>query len=75
MHEWIMGIGYAIMDFFAGIDGARLLTALTIAGVGMLGIFVVIGIVMLLREVQPYNAPSPMLVTLSGIVMLVRLEQ
>ena len=47
IHEWIMGIGYAIMNFFAGLDGAGLLTALTIAGVGMLGIFVVIGIVVL----------------------------
>ena len=47
IHEWIMGIGYAIMNFFAGIDGASLMTSLTIAGVGMLGIFVVIGIVVL----------------------------
>ena len=47
IHEWIMGIGYAIMNFFAGIDGTRLVTSLTIAGVGMLGIFVVIGIVVL----------------------------
>jgi hypothetical protein len=32
-----------------------------------------LGIVMLLRLVQPENAESPMLMTLSGIVMLVRL--
>ena len=47
IHEWIMGIGYAIMNFFAGFDSTGLLTALTISGVGMLGIFIVIGIIVL----------------------------
>ena len=34
-----------------------------------------LGIVTLVRLVQPENAPSPMLVTLLGIVTLVRLVQ
>ena len=34
-----------------------------------------LGIMMLVRLLQPENAPSPMLVTLSGMVMLVRLVQ
>ena len=33
------------------------------------------GIVMLVREVQPKNAPLPILTMLSGIVMLVREKQ
>ena len=34
-----------------------------------------LGIVMLVRLVQPQKASSPMIVTLFGIVMLVRLVQ
>ena len=46
MHEWILKIGYAIYDFFVA-RSASLLTALEIAGTGMIGIFVVIGVVVL----------------------------
>ena len=44
MHKFILKIGYAIMDFFA-VNGPKIGTALEIAGVGMVGIFVVIGVV------------------------------
>ncbi len=44
MHKFILNIGYAIMDFFAA-KGPQIGTALEIAGVGMLGIFVVIGVI------------------------------
>ncbi len=44
MHEFILKIGYAIMNFFTS-KGSDLLTALEIAGVGMLGIFIVIGVI------------------------------
>ena len=46
MHEWVMKIGYAIIGFFAD-KTENMGTALEIAGVGMLGIFVVIGVVIL----------------------------
>ncbi len=46
MHEWIMGIGYAVISYFQRV-AAVLLQALQIAGTGMLGIFVVIGIIVL----------------------------
>ena len=45
MHDFIMNIGYAILDFFQSIDPANLLTALSIMGTGMLGIFLVTGII------------------------------
>ena len=47
MNEIIMKIGSAVYGFFAGIDGAALLQVLGIVGVGMLGIFVVIGTIVL----------------------------
>ena len=46
MHEWVMKIGYAIIGFFSD-KLANMGTALEIAGVGMLGIFVVIGVIVL----------------------------
>lgn len=44
MHGLILKIGYAIIDFFTS-RGPVISTALEIAGVGMLGIFVVIGVI------------------------------
>ena len=46
MHEFIMNIGYAILNWFGSIDTGNLLTALSIMGTGMLGIFIVTGIIM-----------------------------
>jgi predicted PurR-regulated permease PerM len=48
MHDFIMGIGYAIYKFFLSIDPGSLKDALSIMGVGMLGIYAV---VWLLRSV------------------------
>ena len=44
MHDLILKIGYAIIDFFTA-RGPVISTAVEIAGVGMLGIFVVIGVI------------------------------
>lgn len=45
MHEFVMKIGYAVLEFFTSIDTANLLSALSIMGIGMLGIFLVTGII------------------------------
>lgn len=54
MNEIAIKIGTAVAQFFYSIDTAALLQALSIVGVGMLGIFVVtlviIGVVMLLNK-------------------------
>ena len=60
MHEWIMNIGYAILAFFQNINTEGLLTALSIMGTGMLGIFIVTGIIilvvtLLIRVFTPKN--------------------
>ncbi len=47
MHEWIMSIGYAILSFFRNFDAATLLQALEITVTGWLGIFVVMGVIIL----------------------------
>ena len=47
MHEWIMNIGYAILAFFQNLNTDNLLTALSIMGTGMLGIFIVTGVIIL----------------------------
>ena len=47
MHEWIMNIGYAILAFFQNLNGENLLISLSIMGTGMLGIFLVTGIIIL----------------------------
>ena len=47
MHEFIMGIGYAVANFFLSIDTANLTSALSIMGIGMLGIFIVTGVIIL----------------------------
>ena len=47
MHDFIMNIGYAVLNFFRSIDPNNLLTALSIMGTGMLGIFLVTGIIIL----------------------------
>ena len=47
MHEFIVNIGYQVWNFFSTIDTANLLQALKIMGIGMLGIFVVTGVIIL----------------------------
>ena len=46
MHNWIMSIGYAVINHYSQVS-ATLLQSLKIAGIGMLGIFLVIGIIVL----------------------------
>ena len=45
MHEFVMKIGYAVWNFFASIDPNAISDALSIVGIGMLGIFVVTGVI------------------------------
>ena len=47
MHEFIMGIGYAILNYFGTFPVENLTDALSIVGVGMLGIFIVTGVIIL----------------------------
>ena len=47
MHEWIMNIGYAVLKYFYSIDVNSLKDALSIMGIGMLGIFIVTGVIIL----------------------------
>ena len=47
MHEFIMKIGYAVIGFFRTIDITGLTDALSIMGIGMLGIFIVTGVIIL----------------------------
>ncbi len=47
MHEFIMSIGQAILNFFRNFDVSTLLQALEITLTGWLGIFVVMGIIIL----------------------------
>ena len=47
MHDWIMNIGYAILKYFYSIDVESLKDALYIMGIGMLGIFIVTGVIIL----------------------------
>ena len=47
MHEFVMKIGYAVLNFFCSINTANLVSALSIMGIGMLGIFIVTGVVIL----------------------------
>ena len=47
MHEFVMKIGYGVWNFFASMDVSALGTALRIMGVGMLGIFIVTGVIIL----------------------------
>ena len=47
MHTFVMKIGYAVWNFFASISGENLGAALKIVGVGMLGIFIVTGVIIL----------------------------
>ncbi len=46
MHNWIMSIGSAVINHYYQVS-ATLLESLKIAGIGMLGIFLVIGIIVL----------------------------
>ena len=45
MHEIAMNIGYAVLNFFGSMDGTNILNSLYIMGVGMLGIFIVTGVI------------------------------
>ena len=47
MHDFIMSIGYAVYNFFASFDTSNLGDALSIVGIGMLGIFIVTGVIIL----------------------------
>ncbi len=47
MHEFIMNIGYAVLEFFYSIDVGNLKNSLSIMGIGMLGIFIVTGVIIL----------------------------
>ena len=47
MHDFAMKIGYAIINFFGSISTANLTSALSIMGIGMLGIFIVTGVIIL----------------------------
>ena len=47
MHEWIVNLGYLILEFFRNIRVENLLTSLSIMGTGMLGIFIVTGVIIL----------------------------
>ena len=47
MHDFVMSIGYAVLEFFYSIDTANLLRSLSIMGTGMLGIFLVTGVIIL----------------------------
>ncbi len=47
MHTWIMNLGYIILSFFRSVNTAALSQALYIVGVGMLGIFIVTGVIVL----------------------------
>ena len=47
MHEFIMKIGYAVWNYFASINLENLKSAVSIMGVGMLGIFIVTGVIIL----------------------------
>ena len=38
MHEWIMNIGYAVLEFFYSIDTETLKDSLSVMGIGMLGL-------------------------------------
>ncbi len=46
MLNWIQNIGYAIISYFQS-HAEVMLQSLEIAGIGMLGIFVVIGIIVI----------------------------
>ena len=47
MHEFIMNIGRAVINFFCSIDTANLTDAVSIMGIGMLSIFIVTGVIIL----------------------------
>ncbi len=47
MHDMIMKLGQSILDYFRNFDVANLLDALEITVIGWLGIFVVMGIIIL----------------------------
>jgi len=45
MNEFMTKIGYAVLNFFSSVDTDALGTALRIMGIGMLGIFIVTGVI------------------------------
>ncbi len=48
MHEWILGIGRAVLEFFRNINTEALLQALEITLLGWGGIFVVMAVIILI---------------------------
>ncbi len=48
MHDFIMSIGYAILNFFRNFDSSTMLQALEITVTGWLGIFVVMAVIILI---------------------------
>lgn len=47
MNEFMMKIGYAVLNFFSSVDTQALGVALKIMGIGMLGIFIVTAVIIL----------------------------
>ena len=47
MHEFFVNIGYAILNFFRNVKTDNILKSLSIMGIGMVGIFLVTGIIVL----------------------------
>ena len=47
MNDLMIRIGYAVATFFTSMDTTGLLDALSIMGIGMLGIFIVTGVIIL----------------------------
>lgn len=47
MHEFFVNIGYAILSFFRSVQVDNIKASLYIMGIGLLGIFLVTGIIVL----------------------------
>ncbi len=48
IHEFILSIGQAVYNYFTNINLTTVLQALEITGIGWLGIFVVMGVIILI---------------------------
>ncbi len=48
MHAWIMSLGEAILNYFRNFDATIIMQALEITVTGWLGIFVVMGVIILI---------------------------
>lgn len=58
MHNAIVNLGYAVLDLFSSVSGAGLMQVLKIVGVGMLGIFIVTGLIILVVMLLGKLIPS-----------------